>query len=239
MVKDSVLIVDDEKNIRLTLSRCLEQLELEIDTAVNGEDALKKFEAKGYNLVLLDLKMPGIDGIQVLKEITKKHPGVRVIIITAYGTIENAVEAMKLGAVDFIQKPVTPDEVRSAVSSLFDREKLEEDKLKDYEDHLEFAKRCINRRKFDLAAKHVQCAIGINSSKPEAFNLKGALLELKGEELEAQKMYRAALELDPTYKPAQANLHRTTESTLGGKKGKIIYGEEKKKDKEEGKNEDK
>lgn len=230
MAKNSVLIVDDEKNIRLTLSRCLEQLELEIDTAVNGEDALEKFEFKEFDLVLLDLKMPGIDGMQVLKKISGEYPETKVIIITAFGTIENAVEAMKLGAVDFIQKPMVPKEVRSMVLSLFDRVKLEEDKLKSYEEHLEFAKRCINEKKVDLALKHVEMAIGVDSSKPEAFNLKGALLELKKEKLEAQKMYRISLELAPTYKPAQYNLHRTTRFAYNHKIANIIYDEKKKKD---------
>ena len=98
-----VLIADDEKNIRLTLSQALESLKLETDTAVNGEEALAKLRDKDFGLILLDLKMPGMDGMEVLRQLRQIRPDIRVIVITAYGTIESAVEAVKLGAVDFIQ----------------------------------------------------------------------------------------------------------------------------------------
>jgi len=122
MKDKSVLIVDDEKNIRLTLSQALEALGVETDTATNGEEALAKLKEKGFGLILLDLKMPGMDGMEVLRRVREIRPDIRVIIITAYGTIESAVEAMKLGAVDFIQKPFSPDEIRGLVSRVMDRE---------------------------------------------------------------------------------------------------------------------
>ena len=121
-----VLIVDDEKNIRLTLSQSLESLELETDTAVNGEEALAKLKEKDYRLILLDLRMPGMDGMEVLRQLREIRPDIRVIIITAYGTIESAVDAMKLGAADFIQKPFSPEEIRRLVSQVIDRERLDE-----------------------------------------------------------------------------------------------------------------
>ena len=99
MKEKFVLVVDDEKNIRLTLSQTLESLGLETDTAVNGEEALDKLKMKEFGLILLDLKMPGMDGMEVLRQLRKIRPDIRVIIITAYGTVESAVEAMKLGAV--------------------------------------------------------------------------------------------------------------------------------------------
>ena len=81
----SVLIVDDEKNIRLTLSMALEKLNLPVDTAVNGEEALKKLAEKSYALMLLDLRMPGIDGMEVLRRVPEIRPEVKVVIITAWG----------------------------------------------------------------------------------------------------------------------------------------------------------
>ncbi len=110
-----LLIVDDEKNIRMTLTQCLETLGYQVDTALNGEEALVKIEQKNYNLVLLDLKMPGISGMEVIRQISGKRPDLKVIVITAHGTIETAVEAMKLGAVDFVQKPFAPQEIRELV----------------------------------------------------------------------------------------------------------------------------
>ncbi len=203
-----VLIVDDEKNIRMTLSQALEALDLETDTAVNGEEALAKLDDKHFGLVLLDLKMPGMDGMEVLRHIRKARPDIKVIIITAHGTIDSATEAMKLGAVDFIQKPFAPKEIRDLVTKVLDRETIEAEKAKSYEEHIELAKRCIGRREFDAAQEYARRAIAADSTKPEGLNLMGALLEMRGDWLEALKQYRAALALDPTYGPAKENLDR-------------------------------
>jgi len=210
MTQKPALIVDDEKNIRLTLAQCLESLELETDTAVNGEEALTKLKEKDYGLVLLDLRMPGMDGMEVLRRLREIRPDIRVIIITAYGTIESAVDAMKLGAVDFIQKPFSPKEIRGLVSQVMDREKLDEQKAVDYASFVELAKRCVGDRHFDAAVEHVRKAIALDPARPEAFNLLGALREIQHNVLDAQKYYRAALDLDPTYKPAKDNLNRST-----------------------------
>ena len=210
MTGKPVLIVDDEKNIRLTLSQSLESLELETDTAVNGEEALAKLKEKDYGLMLLDLKLPGMDGMEVLRRLREIRPDIRVIIITAYGTIESAVDAMKLGAVDFIQKPFSPKEIRGLVSQVMDRGKLDEQKAVDYASFIELAKGCVGDRHFDAAIEHVRKAISLDPARPDAFNLLGALMEIQHNVLDAQKYYRAALDLDPTYKPAKDNLDRST-----------------------------
>jgi FixJ family two-component response regulator len=220
-----ILIVDDEKNIRLTLSQSLEQLGVEINAAVNGEEALAKLKEKEFGLILLDLKMPGIDGMEVLRQVTKIRPDIRIIIITAHGTIESAVEAMRLGAVDFIQKPFTPIEIRELVSRVIDREKLDEKKLIDYASNLEYAKKCMGERHFAAATEYLNKALSLDPSRPEAFNLLGVIQETQGDVLEAMKNYRAALSLDPTYVPAQTNLDRAT--TLRPQK-KIVLGVTKK-----------
>ncbi len=227
MKENSILIVDDEKNIRLTLSQALEAPEVEADTAANGEEALAKLKAKEFDLILLDLKMPGMDGMEVLRRVREFRPDIRVIILTAYGTIESAVEAMKLGAVDFIQKPFSPDEIRGLVSRVIDREKLDEKKAVDYGSSVELAKRCIGDRHFGAAIEHVRRAISLDPGRPEAFNLLGALTEIQGDRFEAQKNYRAALSLDPSYEPAIKNLQRSTSGSWR-LKGSIILGEAKK-----------
>jgi len=223
----SILIVDDEKNIRLTLSQSLEVLETETDTAANGEEALVKLKEKEFGLILLDLKMPGMDGMEVLRRVREIRPDIRIIIITAYGTVESAVEAMKLGAVDFIQKPFSPEEFRELVSRVMDREKLDEKKAVDYGLSLELAKRCIGDRHFDAAIEHVRKAISLDPGRPEAFNLLGALMEIQGDRAEAQKNYRAALSLDPSYEPAIKNLQRSTNGRWR-LKGGILLGDVKK-----------
>jgi DNA-binding NtrC family response regulator len=209
MNTQKILIVDDEKNIRNTLLQALEPLGLEPDAAVNGEEAMGKLKEGEYGIVLLDLKMPGMDGMEVLRRIRQRHGDVRVVMITAHGTIDSAVEAMKLGAVDFIQKPFAPKEIRAVVEGILARERLEPDAATSYEDRIALAKRFITDRRFAEATAQIKQAVGEEPGKPEAFNLLGVLLELEGNRIEAQKNYRAALALDPTYRPADDNLRRS------------------------------
>ena len=230
MINKPILIVDDEKNIRLTLSQALETLGTEIDTAANGEEALAKLKEKEFGSILLDIRMPGMDGMEVLHRVREIRPDIRVIMITAYGTVESAVEAMKLGAVDFLQKPFDPEEIRELVLRVMDREKLDEHHLADYASRLELAKKCIGNRLFDAAAEHVRKAIFVDTSRPEAFNLLGALMEIQGDRAEAQKNYRAALSLDPSYEPAIQNLHRST-TAKWRQAGGILLEESKKEEK--------
>lgn len=211
-MKKKVLIIDDEKNIRLTLNQCLETVDYEVDTAVDGEHGLSKYKENKYDIVLLDMKMPGIDGMEVLRRIKAQEPMQNVIMITAHGTIETAVEAMKLGAIDYIRKPFTPDEIRSILKRVLERKHVNEDTaVESFESALEFAKGCINHKDFDKAHTYLQKAIGMEPSKPEAYNLLGVILEFKNEIVEALKMYRAALAIDPTYKPSELNLQRATQ----------------------------
>jgi DNA-binding response OmpR family regulator len=208
MATKSILVVDDERNIRLTLSRALTSPDWSVETAVNGEEGLQKMAAADFALVLLDLKMPGMSGLEFLELVRRRWPAVRVIIITAHGTIESAVEAMKLGAVDFIQKPFSPDEIRGLVRGVLAREDIDEKQAGDYSTLIELAKRHIADRKFEAARESVRRAIALDPGQPEAYNLLGALFEAGGDRLEAQKFYRAALDIDPTYKPARSNLDR-------------------------------
>jgi FixJ family two-component response regulator len=206
----SVLIVDDEKNIRLTLSMALDKLNIPVDTAVNGEEALNKLAGKSYALMLLDLRMPGIDGMEVLKRVLEIRPEVKVVIITAWGSIEAAVEAMKLGAVDFLQKPFDAEDVRGLVSSLLDQATQEKYRGREYDNYLGLAFKRISGGEFDAARVYAHKAISINSNRPEAYNLLGGLYEARSNRLEAEKNYRVALALTPSYQPAQKNLDRVT-----------------------------
>lgn len=208
MPERGILVVDDEKNIRLTMSQALAPLGYPVSTAVNGEDALKQLEEREFGLLLLDLKMPGLDGIAVLKKVIALRPDIRVVIVSAHGSIENAVEAMKLGAVDFLQKPFAPQELRDIVTEIMDRDKVEAAQATDYETHLVLVKRCMSERYFEAAVEHARQAIGADPMRPEAFNLLGVLQEMAGHHQEAMKNYRVALDLDPTYQPAWQNMSR-------------------------------
>ena len=205
-----ILIVDDEKNIRTTISAYLLSLGHEIEIAVNGQEALDKLKDSKYDLILLDIKMHIVNGIQVLQEMRRIENETRVIMMTAYGTIENAVESMKLGAVDFISKPFTLENLKTVIDTVFNREKLSESNVTDFKELIEFAKKCINEKKFDKAIEYLKKAMVEKLESPEPQNLLGVLFELKGDLSKAGKHYRAALELDPTYRPSQDNLERVT-----------------------------
>jgi two-component system, NtrC family, nitrogen regulation response regulator NtrX len=123
----TVLIVDDEKSICQSLGSILADEGYEVLTAENGEDALKIVEEEIPCLVLLDIWLPGMDGIEVLKLIKSEHPQVRVIIMSGHGTIETAVKATKLGAFDFIEKPLSLEKVIIDVNHVFDVIRLEEE----------------------------------------------------------------------------------------------------------------
>lgn len=218
MYEKTILIVDDEPNIRLTLARALEGLATEVLTAVNGEDALRVTAERPVDVMLLDLKMPGLDGMEVLRRVAAAAPTTRVVIITAHGSVSNAVEAMKLGAADFLQKPFSPDEVRAVVGEVLARDVATLEGV-NYDELLALAKRAINDRKFDVAEAQARRAIGMEAGRPDAFNLLGAIVEVRGDRRAAQRLYRVALDLDPTHPAAAANLERTTRSSWGNREG--------------------
>lgn len=108
----NILHVDDEQNLREGAKRILARMGHNVLQATNGEEALKLLPAREVDIVLLDLKMPGMDGMEVLKQIRASYPHILVIIATGFATIETAIEAMKLGAYDFMTKPFRPDQLR-------------------------------------------------------------------------------------------------------------------------------
>lgn len=123
----SVLIVDDEPSILQSLSGLLYDEGFEVITATNGYEALKIIDSESPDLVLLDIWMPGIDGIETLKEIKKNNAFIQVIIISGHGTIETAVKATKLGAFDLIEKPLSIDKVIVAINNALNFRRLEEE----------------------------------------------------------------------------------------------------------------
>jgi len=123
----SILIVDDEPTILQSLGGLLSDEGFEITTAANGYEALKIVDTASPDLVLLDIWMPGIDGIETLKEIKKENPHIQVIIISGHGTIETAVKATKLGAFDLIEKPLSIDKVIVAINNALNFRRLEEE----------------------------------------------------------------------------------------------------------------
>lgn len=123
----SILIVDDEPSILQSLAGLLVDEGFDVHTASNGYEALKTIESESPDLVLLDIWMPGLDGIDTLQEIKKNNPFIQVIIITGHGTIETAVKATKMGAYDLIEKPLSIDKIILAINNALNYRRLEEE----------------------------------------------------------------------------------------------------------------
>ncbi|GBE01689.1 sporulation initiation phosphotransferase F [bacterium BMS3Bbin06] len=115
-----VLVIDDEAIVRVSCQRVLEPAGYEVIVTSRGDDAISLLEKERFDLVLTDLKMPDMDGIEVLKTIKKRWPEIHVVIITGYGTISTAVLAIKLGAYEYIEKPFTPEDILNVVNKVFD-----------------------------------------------------------------------------------------------------------------------
>jgi two-component system response regulator FlrC len=116
MNKQKILVVDDDRSMRSAVAECLEICGYHVSTAVNGEEALALFKKDRFNLVITDMRMPGMTGMDVLTGVKSLSSQTPVILITAYGTVSAAVEAMKAGAAEFIMKPFSLDDLESAVA---------------------------------------------------------------------------------------------------------------------------
>ncbi len=124
MAEGRILIIDDEPNIRETMQLALDAAGYTTGTAAGGIGGLEVFgSGEQWDLVLLDQRMPGMDGLTVLRRIRERAPQAEVIMVTAFATVELAVEAMKAGALDFLRKPFTPDVLRQTVAAGLERER--------------------------------------------------------------------------------------------------------------------
>jgi DNA-binding response OmpR family regulator len=125
-VSAKILVIDDENNIRMMIRLALQHVGHTVETAADGSEGLEKFgDGTPWDVVLLDQRMPGLEGMEVLRAMRLRQPAARIIMITAYGTIDLAVEAMKAGATDFLRKPFTADTLRNAVRAALDGEYVE------------------------------------------------------------------------------------------------------------------
>ena len=127
MSRPHILVVEDDESLRRVTQVQLEQAGYEVATAANGDEALAMLARAPQDLVITDLRMPGLGGMQLLRRIKAEHPEVIVIVVTAFGTIESAVEAMKLGAYDYLTKPVHADALRLIVGRALEHHRLRQE----------------------------------------------------------------------------------------------------------------
>ena len=129
-MKREILLADDEATFRKTFVKVLEEEGMAVTAVADGKDAINAITKQPYAVAILDIQMPGADGIKVLREIMRVRPETRVIMITAYGTVEMAVEAIKLGACDYVMKPVMFEDILTKVGQHFRYLELKEENLK-------------------------------------------------------------------------------------------------------------
>ena len=221
-----ILIVDDETNVRLNYRITLETEGHEIFEAASAANALEQMVERTVGLAILDMRMPGMDGLDLLAKMREVGIPVPVIIVTAYSDVPHAVKAMKLGAIDFLQKPLRPEDLRRIVAEILKRHAPQKEHPADsFSAHIVAAKRCLNLRSFAMARIHLVKALELNPKSVEAFNLAGVLAEMLEDVDKARKYYGQAIKLDKNYEPAQQNMRRLFElQNLGSSSEPINLG---------------
>lgn len=124
--KPSVLLVDDEDRFRTTLAKMLAFEGLEVGAAASGEAALEELKARPYDVVLLDVRMPGLSGVETLREIRKLSPLTEVIVLTGHASLEDALEIIRLGGFDYLFKPCPIEDLLAKIESAFEKKQQQE-----------------------------------------------------------------------------------------------------------------
>ncbi|MBV9391586.1 MAG: response regulator [Verrucomicrobia bacterium] len=208
----SILVVDDEPNVRLNYRIALETESYEVFAVDSGERAIQVLAEREISLAILDMRMPGMDGLELLEKVRESGINVPTLIITAYSDVPHAVKAMKLGAIDFLQKPLRPGDLRRLVAEILKRHiPSSESSAQDFSGHIIAAKRCLNLRAFAKAHHHLAKALELNNRSPEAFNLAGLCAEMVDDIDRAKRYYGQAIKLNKNYEPAQQNMRRLFE----------------------------
>ena len=225
-----ILIIDDEPNIRLVFRTTLERPGCEVVEAKDGEEALELLKEVRPALVILDLQMPRMGGMELLRRLREAGDETPVIIVTAHGSIPDAVAAMRLGAIDFLTKPMSTETLRAVVGQVLARHAEPEGGREPFPTptpaqrtgttavlvaepmiDLTAAKRALNRREFDRAADLLEEALDLDPASAEAHTQLGGRVESRGQDHAAYHAYRRALEADPEHGPALDNLRRYCE----------------------------
>ena len=130
MEKMKMMVVDDERRFLTTTQKLLKKKGIEVTIAVSGAEALDILRRQSVHVILLDVKMPGMDGIATLREIKRQFPMVAVIMLTGHATMESAIEGMKSGAVDYLMQPTDLDEILRKATAAFDQRLAVEQKIR-------------------------------------------------------------------------------------------------------------
>ena len=130
MDKMRIMLVDDEEGFLFTTKKLLERKGIQVITAASGHEALEKLVGESVHVVILDVKMPGMDGVAVLKAVKSRYPLVQVVMLTGHGTVESAMEGLRSGATDYLMKPIDIDELIAKAEEAFVRWQIMEEKIR-------------------------------------------------------------------------------------------------------------
>jgi DNA-binding NtrC family response regulator len=130
MDKMRIMLVDDEEGFLSTTKKLLERKGINVTTATSGQEALEKLIGESIHVVILDVKMPGMDGVAVLKAVKSQYPLVQVVMLTGHGTVESALEGLRSGATDYLMKPIDIDELIAKAEEAFVRWQIMEEKIR-------------------------------------------------------------------------------------------------------------
>lgn len=204
--KANILVADDERNIRKTLAIVLAAEGYTVDQARDGEDALELCKERHPDIAFVDLHMPRLGGLEVLARIRVLSPKTAVVIITAYGSAAKATEAMKLGAVDFIEKPFDPKTIGILAKEIILRQEI--DPKGSFDDYIHLADLAEQRGAHLEARAYLKQAMLLSAQRPEPYWRLGVLWEKDGDKQLATQYYYMALSADHSFELAEAALKR-------------------------------
>lgn len=201
-----VLVADDERNIRKNLAMVLESQGYRVDEAKDGDEALDLCKQSHPDIAFVDLHMPKMQGLDVLAHIRALSPKTAVVIITAYGSAANATDAMKLGAVDFLEKPFEPKIIGVLAEEIILRQRIQP--KGSFDDYMHLADLAEGRNALIEARAYLKAAMLLALDRAEPCWRLGSLWEKEGDQKLAVQYYYMAISADHSFEPAVSALKR-------------------------------
>lgn len=183
-----ILVVDDTKNIREMLKTFLEIEGHKVFEAKNAEEALDIFNNEQIDLMFTDIKLPNVSGTELLKQIKKNNKSVTIIVMTAFGTIKNAVECTKYGAAAYLQKPFTTKRIKAVLDEVMRKNNIK----KDLNSYICLANKLLDDGDYIRAEEVLNKALTIDNQCGDVYQLIGKIAELQGNEEKSKKFYYMA-----------------------------------------------
>ncbi|MBL4932426.1 response regulator [Clostridium paridis] len=184
----TILVVDDTKNIREMLKTFLEIEGYKVFEAKNAEEAIEIFNHHQIDLMFTDIKLPNVSGTELLKQVKKMNKSTTVIVMTAFGTIKNAVECTKFGAAAYLQKPFTTKRIKSVLDEVLRKHTIK----KDVNSYLVLSKKLIDDNDYFKAEEVLNKALSIDKENKEIYLLISQIAELQGNFEKAKKFISMA-----------------------------------------------